>query len=339
MAATLAPVDTQAFARQHHQEWVELEQLATERHLGPEDAERLMTLYQRTGMHLAALRGQMMSPSMVEWLSGTLGKARRRALTPRRPTLVALARFFTHDFPGALYDMRRWWLVTTIASFALMAVMTFYYLQNPQIESSLLSPAEIDSLVHSDFENYYSEYAATDFALRVWTNNAWLSAQAIALGFLGFPVIYILLNNAINTALTGSIMIHHGRADVFFGLITPHGLLELTAVFVAAGVGLRIFWSWVQPGDLPRASAFAKAGRASISVVLGIAVVLAVTGVIEAFVTPSPLPTAVRVGIGVAAEIAFFVYVWTLGRAARGSGNVGDVEDAVRRGSLEITKA
>ena len=49
-----------------------------------------------------------------------------------------------------------------------------------------------------------------------------------------------------------SIMIRHDRGDLFFGLILPHGLLELTAVFVAAGVGLRVFWSWVAPGDRSR---------------------------------------------------------------------------------------
>ena len=38
----------------------------------------------------------------------------------------------------------------------------------------------------------------------------------------------------------------HGRP--FFGLILPHGMLELTAVFIGAGVGLRIGWSLIAPG-------------------------------------------------------------------------------------------
>ena len=47
-------------------------------------------------------------------------------------------------------------------------------------------------------------------------------------------------------------MTRHGHGPEFWGLILPHGLLELTAVFVAGGVGLRLFWSWVEPGDLSR---------------------------------------------------------------------------------------
>ncbi|MDM4784555.1 stage II sporulation protein M [Micromonospora sp. b486] len=30
-------------------------------------------------------------------------------------------------------------------------------------------------------------------------------------------------------------------------MITPHGLLELTGIFVAAGVGLRTAWAWIAP--------------------------------------------------------------------------------------------
>ena len=101
----------------------------------------------------------------------------------------------------------------------------------------LLTPAEVDRLVNTDFEHYYSEFAASHFAARVWINNAWVAALCIAFGVLGLPVIYLLFQNVLNVALTGALMIGHDRGALFFGLILPHGLLELTAVFVAAGGG------------------------------------------------------------------------------------------------------
>jgi hypothetical protein len=58
---------------------------------------------------------------------------------------------------------------------------------------------------------------------------------------------------------------------------------------------------------------------------LGLAVVLLVSGVIEAFVTPSGLPTWARVGIGVLAELAFLGYVVGFGRRAVQAGETGDV--------------
>ena len=54
--------------------------------------------------------------------------------------------------------------------------------------------------------------------------------------------------------------------------------------------------------------------------------VLAVSGVIEAFVTPSALPTWARIGVGVLAELAFLTYVFTLGRRAVAAGDTGDLE-------------
>lgn len=52
-------------------------------------------------------------------------------------------------------------------------------------------------------------------------------------------------------------------------------------------------------------------------VALGLAGVLAVSGAIEAFVTPSSLPTWARIAIGVAAEVAFCLYVFSSWADAR----------------------
>ena len=99
-----------------------------------------------------------------------------------------------------------------------------------------------------------------------------------------------------NVGLSGGLLVANGRAGLFFGLIFPHGMLELTAVFVAAGIGLQLGWTLVDPGPRTRGQALAERGRTAASAALGLALVLAVSGVIEAFVTPSGLPTWARIG-------------------------------------------
>ena len=236
--------------------------------------------------------------------------------------------FFVSTFPAALYRTRRWWLIVMGANVAVAFLIGWYFYANPQFESTLATPSEIQQLVTHDFESYYSEYAAGSFAFKVWTNNAWVSALCITFGVLGLPVIYLLWQNITNVAIIGALMWRYDRAGLFFGLILPHGLLELTAVFVAAGVGLRIFWAWVVPGSMSRPSAVATQARAAMSVALGLVVVLFISGVIEAFVTPSPLPTWARIGIGLLAEAVFLTYVFTLGRYAARRGETGDVARA-----------
>ena len=62
---------------------------------------------------------------------------------------------------------------------------------------------------------------------------------------------------------------------------------------------------------------------------MGLAVVLLVSGVIEAFVTPSGLPTWARIAIGVGAEVAFLAYVFVPGRRAVRNGWTGDIDEAL----------
>jgi uncharacterized membrane protein SpoIIM required for sporulation len=201
----------------------------------------------------------------------------------------------------------------------------------------LLTEGEIDELVNSGFAGYYTEYQPQNFALRVWTNNAFLAAQCLAGGVLVLPVVYVLAVNALSLGLVGGIMIGNDRADVFFGLITPHGLLELTAVFVAAGFGLRIGWAWIAPGPFrTRGRALGQTAREGMLVALGLVLVLFVSGLIEAFVTPSALPTALRIAIGVAALVGFLGYVFLAGIKASQDGATADVDAESREADVPL---
>jgi uncharacterized membrane protein SpoIIM required for sporulation len=264
---------------------------------------------------------------VVCYLSSVLARARTRTTGTRTTSWRDVRDFLTTTFPAALYRTRRWWLATLAANVVLAAVMMLWLLAHPGFESTLMSPGEADRLVDVEFEKYYSTYAASHFAAQVWTNNAWVAALCIAFGVLGLPVVYLLFQNVLNVAVVGALMIEHDRGSLFFGLILPHGLLELTAVFVAAGVGLRLFWSWVEPGTRTRAQSVAHEGRSAAAVALGLVLVLLVSGVIEGFVTPSGLPTWARIAIGVLAEVGFLAYVFVPGRRAFRSGHTGDTSE------------
>ncbi len=318
-------VDLDAFVEAHHREWTRLEHLARHGSASGAEADEILDLYQRVATHLSVVRSSAPDPSLVTYLSSLLARARTRSAGTRSVAWSDLGGFFTDTFPAALYRTRRWWILTALVNVMLAVVFGWWFLSHPQFGSSLMSPAEIDKLVNTDFESYYSEFAATNFAALVWTHNAWLTAICIASGVLGVPVVYLLFENVLNLGFMGAIMINHDRGALFFGLILPHGLLELTAVFVAGATGLRLFWSWIEPGPRTRSRALAEEGRSAVAVALGLVVVLAVSGVVEAFVTPSPLPTWARISVGVLVEVAFLTYVFTVGRWAFHRGATGDI--------------
>ena len=319
-------MDLDAYVIAHSSEWARLEMLVGAGKLSGAESDEFVERYQQVATHLSVVRTSAPDASLVAYLSSLLARARNKAAGTRVTTWRGVWIFFADRFPAALFRLRWWWLSCLAANVLVAAVMTWWLLENPRVEQGLISPTEVDQLVNNDFEGYYSETAASHFAAHVWTNNAWLAALCIALGIVGVPVILLLFNNIANLAVIASIMIRHDRAELFWGLILPHGLLELTAVFVAGGVGIRLFWSWIEPGNLTRAASIAREGRTAATVALGLIVVLLISGMIEAFVTPSGLPTWGRVGIGVLAEALFFAYVFVIGRNAVHRGFTGDID-------------
>ena len=80
----------------------------------------------------------------------------------------------------------------------------------------------------------------------------------------------IFRRNALNLGLIAGLMFDAGKGDIFLGLLTPHGLIELTAVFLAAAAGMRLGWSVVSPGNRPRGQVLAEQGRAVVAVAVGL---------------------------------------------------------------------
>lgn len=316
-AVTVHGVDLDAYVAEHAGEWRRLQWLAQRRRLSVAEADELIELYQRTATHLSLIRSRSPDPVLVARLSHLVLAARSAITGPGVFSWRSVGRFLTVSFPLETYRAWRWWAAVAAGFLALTGALIGYVAGHPEAAHVFLSEAEINQVVTSDFVGYYSAYQPQNFAFQVWTNNAWLSAQCLASGVLILPVLYLLAQNALNTGVLGGVMVAGGRADVFFGYLAPHGLLELTAVFIAAGVGLRIGWAWIAPGPgTTRGQALTRAARAGMLVALGLVGVLAVSGLLEAFVTPSGLPTALRVGIGVVVWLAFLAYVVVFGRRA-----------------------
>ncbi|HEX2285819.1 MAG TPA: stage II sporulation protein M [Mycobacterium sp.] len=323
-------MDVDAFVLAHRPTWNRLEQLLKRRRqLTGAEVDELVDLYQRVSTHLSMVRTASNDPMLIGRLSGLVARARSAVTGAHAPLWSEFFRFWTVSFPVVSYRAWRWWLGTAIVFLFVTALIALWVSGNPEVRSAIGTPSEIDEIVNNDFASYYSENPAGSFALQVWVNNSWVTLQCIAFAILlGIPIPYILFQNAANLGVIGGLMFDAGKGDIFLGLLTPHGLIELSAVFLAAAVGMRLGWSAVSPGNRPRGQVLAEQGRAVIAVGIGLVVVLLVAGLIEALVTPSPLPTFARIAIGVAAEIAFLAYVFHFGRNAARAGETGDVADA-----------
>jgi uncharacterized membrane protein SpoIIM required for sporulation len=325
-------VDIDAYVAAHRGEWDRLEQLLRRAgrgrgRLSGAEVDELVALYQTVTTHLSVVRSSTPDPALLARLSTLVARARSAVTGSSAPAWRDLARFFVVTYPAALYRSMRWWVAVGVAFAVVGLVVGVWVAGDPHVQATIAAPDEIRQLVQHDFEEYYSSAPAGSFAAKVATNNAWVSALALALGDFLLPVVWLLWQNALNVGVAGGLMAANDRLGLFFGLILPHGLLELTCVFVASGAGLRLGWSWIDPGGRTRSHALREEGQAAGALALGLAATLMVSGVVEAFVTPSGLPTWARVGIGASLWLAFLVYVVVLGGRAVRAGEHGDLRD------------
>lgn len=317
-------MDIDRFLADNRPAWDRLDELTTRatrpagrRRLDASELEELVVLYQRTSTHLSYARTYFADPALVAQLSGLVGRAASVVYgTPQR-TVRAVGRFFAETFPGALWRIR-WFVAIATALSVATALAVALWIGNSTAALDASAPAAVrEAYVQQDFEAYYSAEPSAQFASKVFTNNLRVGVLAFAAGILVCVVTgFILVQNAANVGFAAGLFSVAGALPKFWGLILPHGLLELTAVFIAGAAGLKLGWTVIDPGDRRRGDALVEEGRSAMAVVLGLALVFAVAGTIEGFVTGSALPTAVRVGIGVAAELAFLVYAGILGPRA-----------------------
>ncbi|MFF9017878.1 stage II sporulation protein M [Streptomyces sp. NPDC014870] len=331
-------MDLDVFVTAHRAEWDRLDQLLRRGgKLTGAEADELVALYQRTATHLSLIQSSAPDPMLTARLTQLVARARATVTGTRRSSWRDAVTFLTAGFPAAVYRSRHWWIPTAVLSLLLAAVIGWWIGTHPEVQSAIGAPAELREMTRpgGQYETYYSSNPAGSFAAQVWTNNARAAAMCLVLGaFLGIPVIGILFLNMLNVGVAIGLMSAAGRLDIMLGLLLPHGLLELTAVFVAAGTGLKLGWTVIDPGPTTRRAALAAQGRAAVGMAIGLALVLFLSGLIEGFVTPSGLPTWARITIGVAAELAFLAYVYVLGGRAARAGETGDLADADRTAEL-----
>ncbi len=324
-------MDLDRYIAQNQPSWVRLEHLASRARRGAKslsaaELDELIELYQRTSAHLAHVRTRYDDPELIARLSYVLGTARGSIYRRRGKSAVTLATFFTRSFPAAVWTCRRQIAVAAFLLFAPALAIGAWLGTGDSARDALVDEQTQQLLAERDFADYYRSDAAAAFQASITTNNIQVSVLAFASGILlGVPTAGLLVTNGANIGVSAAVMHAHGQGAEFWGLILPHGLLELTAITIAAGAGLRLGWTVIAPGDRTRRTALAEEGLRAVVIVIGTVLCFVVAGFIEAWVTPSDLPTWARVAVGVTVEALFLAYVIGFGRRAVAAGHTGQL--------------
>ncbi len=316
-------MDIDAFVATHQDSWSRLAELTRRARrptrVSPTELDELVSLYQRTGSHLAQARlNYGNDDALVGRLTSLVASAqgviyRQRETRPGR----AVARFLWLTFPASMWRIRWFIVVAALVTLVPWTIFQVWIGVSPEAFDLTADEAVRTSYIENDFEAYYSSQPAQNFASQVFFNNVRVGILAFAAGILLCVfTVFILAFNGANVGVAGGLFTHVGEWERFWGLILPHGLLEISAVIVSGAAGLRLGWSVISPGELTRWQAVTAQGRDVGNVVIGLVVAFGVAGLIEGFVTGQPWPTSLRVGIGVLAFVVFWGWTIVYGRRA-----------------------
>jgi uncharacterized membrane protein SpoIIM required for sporulation len=129
----------------------------------------------------------------------------------------------------------------------------------------------------------------------IMTNNMSVSFTAFAMGITGgLGTIYMMAFNGLLIGVIGTACALSGMSVPFWSFVAPHGALELPAIFIAGGAGLRLAQGLLFPGFLPRRHSLTAAGGEAVKLVLGCIPLLVIAGIIEAFISPTDLAVPLK---------------------------------------------
>jgi len=282
--------------------------------------------YRSATSDLAMAQARGYDATVVGYLNRLTGRAHAYVyLGTTRSGWARTRDFFVRGFPR---EFRRSWAPIGVCIAITMISSAIAYTSvsaDPANAYALLPTSQIPLITKSlhdsnfGFDRSFSPAASAE----IITNNIRVAAIAFAGGMtLGIMTLAIILQNGLMVGGLGALFARAHFGLDFWATIAPHGVIELLAIQIAGGAGLRVAMGILLPGRAKRSDALVEAARRAGTLVLGTAALLVVAGTIEGFITPQRLGPEVRMSVGALTAIALVAYLGFAGRtttAARDS--------------------
>jgi uncharacterized membrane protein SpoIIM required for sporulation len=283
------------------------------------EVRELALLYRQTAADLSTAREDPTAAGLTRYLNELLGRSHNLVYTgAARSRPLGLRTFLLDGFP---LTFRRT-LPYTLAAFALFlagaAAGLVMAAADPGFERFILNGEMMDTIERREMWTHGIVSIKPIASSAIMTNNIAVSLAACATGMLaGLGPIYMMLFNGLLIGVVGSACYRAGMSVALWSFVTPHGVLELPAIFIAGGAGLLLGKGILFPGTLPRRDSVAEAGRDAVRLLLGVIPILVIAGIIEGFISPTATPAPMKFAIGGSVLVLFAFYLargWLPGR-------------------------
>jgi len=253
--------------------------------LSSADVKLFLHIFRQCSHHLAYARTHYSKSSVVTYLNSLVSKCHSHVYAVKKISPGKLVRYITYEFPKLLKEYR-WYVLGSFGVFALGLLISLILVLLDTNNAIIFLPKNMIEGMKSG-KTGGGPWNYPLMSSIIMTNNITVCLKAFALGItLGIGTIYVLFfNGAMLGSLTALVYLY-GNPTNFWSLILPHGIIELTAIFIAGASGLIIAKYILLPGEYTRKSALIMGAKKAVSLIMGVVFMLIIAGIIEGFFTP-----------------------------------------------------
>jgi uncharacterized membrane protein SpoIIM required for sporulation len=300
--------------RQPH--WTRLETLVTRTGhnsvaaLTAKELQELAVLYRQVASDLATVREDPSSLQLALYLNQLLGRAHNLIYMGRRPEPRDILGFYRRTFPAIFRASFTYSFAALVIFFAAAAAGFLACLADPGFQRYLLGSRMVETIERHEMWTQSILTIKPLASSTILTNNITVALTTFALGITGgIGTLWMLVLNGMLLGVVSGACWESGMSLAFWSFVAPHGVLELPAIFIAGGAGLILGRAILFPGWLTRRAALVAAGSEAVRLVLGAIPLLVVAGIVEAFVSPTPLPAALKFTLAALLGAALALYL------------------------------
>lgn len=327
---------SQAWLRRRQPGWERLRALGAQlrrggtRALGSGEIREFGRCYQQAATDLAALRQDPGAGVYAAALNGLLAQSHGLLYAAPRRRARQSWHFYRETYPR-VFRACRGPIALSAAIFLLAAAAGVALTRRQPGFFAVVAPAPVRAAIRHHRMWTTPVLAVSPAASSgIMTNNLSVAFAAFGLGITaGLGTIYLLFFNGLLVGAIGAACGAAGMSWQLWSFVAPHGVLELPAICIAGGAGLRLAQGLIFPGPRRRAVALAQAGAEALRLLLGTIPLLVVAGVIEGFISARPWPLAIKFGL--AAVLGAALAAWLAGLLAAPA-QPGQVPPSARRG-------
>lgn len=262
--------------------------------LPAEQVSRFATLYRAACADLALSESYQLPPNTVDYLHRLVARSHNQLYRSKRYQWDTWFDKVFVQTPAQIFQDTA--VQVAMAVFWILFFVSIYLAYEgsvwPDFAAQVMGAEAIESM-----ENNFR-----DFGGRSWGENNFMANYYIinngSIGLFCFitmlfvvPGFMTLSFNAVFLGCAFGVMLRGDSpvaSENFFNFVTAHGPLELTAIALSAGAGLRIGVSWWVTGGNHRIDNLIKTARDTIPIAMCAVVLFVLAAFVEGFVSPHP---------------------------------------------------